>query len=91
MECCYVLTSIFSISIWFPIESSARVHVCNSSKHSAMLMRGRLERCALCICGEQTHAYKAGALSLMKLIIGAALVNKTSFLTASGTKGLFLP
>jgi hypothetical protein len=93
LEECLGSCAHISISIYGFQLSQVHGFMCNSSEHAAiMLMRERLERCAL--CGEQTHIYyihKAGALSLMKLIIGVALVNKTSFFTASGTKGLFLP
>jgi hypothetical protein len=79
-----------SISIWFPIEPSAWVHV-QFKRACSHHVDARTLRKMCSVWGADAYIHKAGALSLMKLIIGVALVNKTSFFTASGTKGLFLP
>jgi len=50
-SCAHISISIYGFQL-----SQVHGFMCNSSEHAAiMLMRERLERCAL--CGEQTHIY----------------------------------
>jgi hypothetical protein len=85
VEC---LSSIFQLAFGFQLS---QVHMVSCAIQAFSHVDARTLRKMCSVWVADTYIHKAGALSLMKLIIGVALVNKTSFFTALGTKGLFLP